>query len=112
MREAGIKPTSRLGAIKVMASLAGKRSPSTRRSFIQFALAAGGAYAVGGRAETIPHPATQSTEGVAQDQEQPREPTPIIDTHIHLVRGNPYLEPLGPYGKRVTGSPEEEKPNG
>jgi predicted TIM-barrel fold metal-dependent hydrolase len=73
-------------------------------------LAATGIYSLAARrAETAPRSPRDSNEGATQDQEWPREPAPIIDTHIHLVRGNPDLKPLGPYGERVTDSPEEEK---
>ncbi len=33
----------------------------------------------------------------------------IIDTHIHLVRGNPDLKPIGDYGSRMTDVPDEAK---
>lgn len=33
----------------------------------------------------------------------------IIDTHIHLVRGNPDLKPIGDYGSRMTDASDEVK---
>lgn len=99
-----------LGSNRAMARPADEHTWSSRRSLLRTALAAGSSYALGaGRAETAPQSTGCPQGGAAQDQSRPRELRPIIDTHIHVVRGNPDLKPLGPYGTRVTDSPEADK---
>src|SRR5262245_31358814 len=73
---------------RAMASPANEWSRSSRRSLFRTALAAGAAYAAGaGRAGAAPRSSEHRPEAGVQDREPPRGPTPIVDTHIHLVRG-------------------------
>ena len=77
-----------------------------RRSFLKTAIGSSVAFnAIGADIFSIspqPDSALQSTAGN-------KELGHIIDTHIHLVRGNPDLKPIGDYGSRMTDVSDELK---
>lgn len=82
-------------------------SSMNRRRFMRTVLA--GALAVVANSSVLaqnrPKKTPSSPKGVSPHQDLP----PIIDTHIHLVRGNPYLKELTGYGKKMTDTSPQEK---
>lgn len=77
-----------------------------RRSFLKTAIGGGVAFnAIGSDIFSFsPQP-----DSALQSTERNRELGHIIDTHIHLVRGNPDLKPIGDYGSRMTDVSDELK---
>ena len=77
-----------------------------RRSFLKTAIGSGAALnALSSDVSVFSLPAVSGS----QSTERNKELGHIIDTHIHLVRGNPDLKPIGDYGSRMTDVSDELK---